>query len=371
MTNHELYTEKAVQAQVLDGDITITIPRSRKVVECSNGAPECETANLKFTVTSPTNAEPVTVVYNPIFMANSLTLKRSSGPSTTKKSNVGPISCALCNDSKLSTDRTKIMDQRLGPALRDMTDEAFLKKTGRTKEDFLQFDMDNACEEYMNGNEQGLVLFYQKANFNTNCNKPLVLRTGYLKATIVASMKVYWFSSNCVRSEETFTATRSFNITSKQFSLPTLKGGVVAFRGHDGQGTRYGYTYDCPKYTADLFCGVCYYEFEAGNMFKQPRCFDVSGNNTLGSLAQRANTTKLDKNGQPFNPFLPAKEIRDAIAEEIKAKTPALINEAIQELIAKALEISAQRSIGGRPVCRVGYELDSNIDISYSIRSPG
>lgn len=352
---------------------TITFQRARKVVECSNGAPECETDKLKFEVIRQPRGDDgpgvITISYNPTSLANNILLKKVSGPSTDVKKGAGPIPCALCNDLTLSTGRTKAMDALLQPDLVNRSDQEFLNERGITKEAFLQSDMNWSCGEYMGG--EGLNLFYQAARFNINCNAPQIMKTGSLKATVTASMQIYWFSSNCVKSQKTITSTKSFKITSKQFSIATLKGGQVRNIGSAGRAKRYGaWEYDCPNMEADLFCGTCFYELIPDNPFVQPDCVDVDQPGaTLGSLVGRAGP-KFDQTGAPFDPFGPVKNIRDQIATEIDQNIPILIDGAVEELISQALEMSANRSVDGKPVCSVGYELDPFIKIDYTPRSP-
>lgn len=356
---------------------TIVISKARKDVICSKGTPECETDKVKFTllredVKNKGKAGEITVFFAPDTLANQISLRKVSGPMN-KVADAGPIPCALCTDLSISTPRTRAMDFLLAPDIKNLSDEEFEKKRFLSKQMFLQSDMNHACKEYMGGDRNGLELFYKAANFAVDCRAPQVVTTGSLKATVKLSLKVYWFGSNCKRSEMTLTSDgdgKSFNIKPRKFSLPTLRGGQLGPVPAKGdKQTRYDIEYDCPNYRAKLFCGTCFYEQLPDEAFLQPKCIDVdAAGTTLGALADLSGDNKFDENLKPFNPFKEVQEARDAISKEIEEKLPALIQAAADELVAKALEMSASKTVNGESVCALGYELSNDVDIQYTIR---
>lgn len=353
---------------LLNGDKTITVPKAKKVVECSKGSPECESPQIICKVKRDGPAPgTIDIIYNPKDIANGLPVRRKSGPSNVGIKNVGPIPCQICADSSLSNGRTAAMDALLYPAIRDQDDQTFRDNhEGLSKSEYLQQDMVRACLEWMGGSESGIGAFYNLApNLNRDCGEPYVLETGALRIVVTVSMNVYWFTNNCVRQEKTLTTKRTVSISSKSFEFYTIKGARVSFAGYGGNSNRYGIEYNCPKYKATLICGTCYYTKDVGG-FLQPFCFDPSQAGVLEGLVARPNKPEMfDKAGNPFNPFTAAIQARDSIASEIDAELPAKINGAVQELIGEASAMGSSGYIGCTPVCGLGYQLDDSIDVQY------
>jgi hypothetical protein len=361
---------------------TITVPKARKDVECSKGTPDCESDKIKLKVTRKTNPDgdapgEISVSYDPEVVANNIIIRKKSGPTNVTKK-VGPIPCMLCESlfrvppliapgsargSALMGDRRK--------ELETWTDERFEAKHGLSKRAFAQMQLDMACDEYMGG--PGLGHFYASARINPQgCAKPFVMRTGSLTIILKGSIKVYWFTSNCIRSEKTIEKTKSFDISNKTFSIPSILGGTLGEKQKGADRSLFGTPVKCPEMSANIFCGACYYKSIPQTMFAQPECVDVdSAQGTLGYLAEK-NAQEMYSDPakkKRIQPFAEAKAVRDELAKDISAKMKQQVRQLVQDLVNEALAMSRGREIDGQQVCGIGYELVDSIQYDYKVRT--
>jgi hypothetical protein len=346
----------------------ITVPKAKKEVECTSGAPACESDKIKCKVINPGQGS-ITIDLSGKAIADGVPLSKVSGPSTLIRK-VGPVPCSLCsNPTPGGCHRCYVSFTMKKDDLQNMTDQKFEQKYGESKSTFVQIQMDHACDEWMSGPPGGNVFLQQATGLSPQkCSQPQVLKVSGVHITITASMKVYFFLSNCVREEMTITDSIKFSITGKKFSVPSQLGINVGSAANRGANSNvYGVVFKCPMMEADVFCGTCFYKKIANNSFMQPECFDAdAGGATLGAVADKAKlamtSDPMGKN--PINPFAAAAEARDALAQEIEQKVQAKVPELVNNMVAVAQNLGKNKPNG---VCGLGYELNDYPKVSYSI----